>query len=101
MSSPKTLARIAGLLYLGTSVPFVFAVQVRSRIIEPSDAAATAHNIRASATLFRVALVADLVSGAGFLVTALALDLLLNHSNQLAARVRVAVLAVTAADGYV
>src|SRR5438445_13799513 len=100
MSSPKTLARIAGLLYLGTSVPFVFAVQVRSRIIEPRDAAATVHNIRASATLFRVALVADLVSWAGFLVTALALFLLLKHANQLAAVAMVAFVAVMVAGGY-
>ena len=99
-SSPKTLARIAGLLYLGTSVPFVFAVQVRSRIIEPADAAATVHNIRASATLFRVGLVADLVSWAGFLATALALYLLLKHANQLAAVAMVAFVAVMVAVGY-
>ena len=99
-SSPKTLARIAGLLYLGTSVPFVFAVQVRSRIIEPADAAATVHNIRASATLFRVGLVADLVSWAGFLVTALALYLLLKHANQVAALAMVAFVAVMVAVGY-
>ena len=100
MSSPKTLARIAGLLYLGTSVPFVFAVQVRSRIIEPGDATDTVHNIRASATLFRVALVADLVSWAGFLVTALALYLLLKHANQVAALAMVAFVAVMVAVGY-
>src|SRR5438309_6680954 len=100
MSSPKTLARIAGLLYLGTSVPFVFAVQVRSRIIEPGDATDTVHNIRASATLFRVALVADLVSWAGFLVTALALYLLLKHANQLPAVAMVAFVAVMVAVGY-
>src|SRR5438309_10639085 len=100
MSSPKTLARIAGLLYLGTSVPFVFAVQVRSRIIEPADAAATVHNIRASATLFRVGLVADLVSWAGFLATALALYLLLKHANQLAAVAMVAFVGVMVAVGY-
>ena len=99
-SSPKTLARIAGLLYLGTSVPFVFAVQVRSRIIEPADAAATVHNIRASATLFRVGIVADLVSWAGFLATALALYLLLKHANQLAAVAMVAFVAVMVAVGY-
>ena len=99
-SSPKTLARIAGLLYLGTSVPFVFAVQVRSRVIEPGDATATAHNIRASARLFRVALAADLVSWAGFLVTALALYLLLKHANQLAAVAMVAFVAVMVAVGY-
>src|SRR5256886_6980419 len=100
MSSPKTLARIAGLLYLGTSVPFVFAVQARSHIIEPGNAAATVHNIRASPTLFRVALVADLVSWAGFLVTALALYLLLKHVNQLAAVAMVAFVAVMVAVGY-
>lgn len=100
MSSPKTLARIAGLLYLGTSVPFIFAVQVRSRIIEPGHAAATADTIRASATLFRVALVADLVSWPGFLVTALALYLLLRHANQLAAVAMVAFVAVMVAVGY-
>jgi len=100
VSSPKTLARIAGLFYLATSVPFVFAVQIRSRIIEPGDAAATAHYIRASPTLFRVALVADLVSWAGFLVTALALYLLLKHVNQLAAVSMVAFVAVMVAVGY-
>src|SRR5947208_15726876 len=99
-SSPKTLARIPGLLYLGTSVPFVFAVQVRSRTTEPADAAATVHNIRASATLFRVGLVADLVSWAGFLATALALYLLLKHANQLAAVAMVAFVAVMVAVGY-
>src|SRR5437868_8887711 len=100
MSSPKRLARIAGFLYLGTSVPFVFAVQVRSRVIQPVDAAATVQNIRASATLFRVGLVADLVSWAGFLVTALALYLLLKHANQLAAVAMVAFVAVMVAVGY-
>ena len=100
MSSPKRLARIAGSLYLGTSVPFVFAVQVRSRVIQPVDAAATVHNIRASATLFRVGLVADLVSWPGFLVTALALYLLLKHANQLAAIAMVAFVAVMVAVGY-
>ena len=88
------------MLYLGTSVPFVFAVQVRSRVIEPGDATATAHNIRASARLFRVALAADLVSWAGFLVTALALYLLLKHANQLAAVAMVAFVAVMVAVGY-
>src|SRR5438045_9787058 len=99
-SSPKTLARIAGLLYLGTSVPFVFAVQVRSRIIEPADAAATVHNIRASAPLFRAGLVADLVSWAGFLATALALYLLLEHASQLAAVAMVGSVALVVAVGY-
>jgi hypothetical protein len=69
MTSPKTLARIAGLLYLLMSVAFVFAGSVRSRIIVPGDGAATADNIRASVALFRLGLMIDLVSGAIFLFT--------------------------------
>jgi len=99
MTSPKTLARIAGLLYFGTSVTFVFAVQVRNHV-EATDAAATAANIRASATLFRVGFVADLVSMAGFLLVALALYLLLKHVDQFAALAMVALVAVMVAVGY-
>ena len=98
--SPKTLARIAGLSYLLMSVPFVFAVQVRSRLVEAGDAAATVENIRASATLFRIAFVADLVSGAWFLLTALALYQLLKHVHPLAAVAMTAFVAVSTAVGY-
>jgi Domain of unknown function (DUF4386) len=56
MTSTKTLARIAGALYLVMAVCAGFAeLYVRSRIVESGDAAATADNIRASATLFRSA----------------------------------------------
>src|SRR5207302_5046416 len=100
MISPKALARIAGSLYLGTSVLFVFAVQVRARIIEPGDASATTDNIRAAATLFRVAFVADLVSSVGFLLLALALYRLLKHVNEFAAVAMVTFVAVMTAVGY-
>ncbi len=100
MTSPRTLARIAGALYLGTSVLFVFAVQVRGGIIKPGDAAATANNIRASATLFRVALVADLLSWVGFLLMAFALYHLFKHVNQLAAFATVILVAVMVTVGY-
>lgn len=67
MHSPKTLARIAGSLYLIMFVGAVFAGSVvRTRIVLPGDAAATADNIRASATLFRVGFVIDLVQVASF-----------------------------------
>jgi len=82
------------------SVPFVFAVQVRSRLVEAGDAAATVENIRASATLFRIAFVADLVSGAWFLLTALALYQLLKHVHPLAAVAMAAFVAVSTAVGY-
>lgn len=82
ITSPKTLARIAGLLYLISSVCFVFAESVRSGIAKSGNAAVAADNIRASATLFHVGLMVDLVSGAMFLFTAMALYWLLKHVNQ-------------------
>jgi len=62
MTSEKRLARIAGSLYLIVAVLGGFAeLSVRSSIVAPGDAAATADNIRASATLFRLGFVSDLV----------------------------------------
>ena len=43
---------------------------VRSRIVEPRNAVATAVSIRVSATLFRLSFVADLVQATCFLLTA-------------------------------
>lgn len=54
-TSPKRLARIAGSFYLVLAVLGGFAeLVVRESIVEPGSAAATAGNIRDSATLFRV-----------------------------------------------
>jgi Domain of unknown function (DUF4386) len=100
MTSPRTQARIAGALYLGTSVFFVFDVRVRSGIIKSGDATATADNIRASATLFRVALVADLLSWVGFLLMAFALYQLFKNVNQLSAFAMVILVAVMVTVGY-
>jgi hypothetical protein len=100
MTSQKTLARIAGLLYLISSVCFVFAESVRSRIIKPGDSAATVDNIRASVTLFRVGFMIDLVSGAIFLFTAMALYLLLKHVNQLVAAAMVIFVVLSVAVAY-
>src|SRR6266545_242324 len=74
-----------------------FAGFVRFRIVESGDAAATADNIRASATLFRVGFVSDLVQVTSLLVAAMALYLLLKHVNQLVAQAMVAFVAVAVA----
>jgi hypothetical protein len=98
MNSPKTLARIAGLLYLILAVCAMFAeLYVRAHIVNSDSAAATADNIRASATLFRVGFVVDLVGATVFLLTAMALYLLLKHVNQLAAAAMVTFVAVSVA----
>jgi hypothetical protein len=68
MTTPKPLARTAGLLYLVVAVGGVFAISVRMRIFESGDAAATADNLRASAALFRAGFLSDLVAGTWLLV---------------------------------
>jgi uncharacterized protein DUF4386 len=98
MPSERTLARIAGFLYLVVAVGGLFAeLVVRSSIVEPGNAAATADNIRASATLFRVGFIADLVQATFFLFTAMALYLLLRRVQELVARAMVVFVAVSVA----
>jgi hypothetical protein len=59
-SSPQVLARLAGALYLIIIVFGIAAeVLVRSSLIVPGDAAATANNILASESLFRMGFVGD------------------------------------------
>ena len=99
MRSPRTLARIAGSLYLIMFIFSLLAGQVRARIVDPGDAAATAGNIRASATLFRVGFVSDLVQVTTMLLVAMALYLLLKHIHQLAAAAMVTFVAVAVAIG--
>jgi hypothetical protein len=88
------LARIAGGLYLLLIIAAAFAVAVRSSIIVPGDATATADNIRASASLFRLAFAVDLTANLIFLLTAMALYLLLRNVQQLVAVVMVAFVAI-------
>src|ERR687892_954329 len=95
MNSERKLARIAGSLYLVVAVLGGFAeLYVRDRLIDLGDPAATAANIRESATLFRVGFAADLVQATFFLFTAMALYLLLRHVNELVARAMVVFVAV-------
>lgn len=98
MTSEKRLARIAGSLYLVVAVLGGFAeLVVRRSIVEPGEAAATAENIRSSATLFRVGFVADLVQATFFLFTAMALYLLLRHVHALVAQAMVVLVAIAVA----
>jgi hypothetical protein len=74
MTSEKRLARIAGLLYLIVAVAGGFSeLYVRSSVKVPGNAAATADNISASATLFRIGALTDLVGIVCFLVLGLIL----------------------------
>jgi hypothetical protein len=98
MASERRLARTAGSLYLAVAVLGGFAeLYVRDRIVELGDPAATAENIRGSATLFRAGFVADLAQATIFLFTAMALYLLLRGVNELVARTMVVFVAVSVA----
>ena len=53
MKPIKKTARIAGVLYLAIFVIYPLATSVRSILVVPGDAAATAQNVAASQSLFR------------------------------------------------
>ena len=60
--SLRNTARVAGVLYLIIIMCGIFAeFFVRSSLIVPGDATATANNIMASESLFRAGIVADLI----------------------------------------
>jgi len=78
MNSPKKTARIAGILYLIIIICAGFSEgYVRSSLIEPGDAAATASNILASEGLFRIGFVSDLIAFMSDLVVAVLFYVLL------------------------
>src|SRR5215203_364065 len=59
-SSPKTYARIGGVMYLVIIAAGVLAKAVREGLTVPSNAAATATNIMTHASRLRMGMVADL-----------------------------------------
>jgi len=84
MKSNKNTARIAGFLYLLVVVFGMFALMyVRPSLILPGDAVATAENILASESLFRLGVVSELVMYTCFLLLPLPLYVLLKpvHKN--------------------
>ena len=97
MSSPKQLARIAGVFYLLVGIFGGFAEGfVDPKLHVAGNAAATAANVVANAELVRMGVVAHLVDGVFFLLTVIALYVLLNHVHKNAARVMVAFVALAA-----
>ncbi|WP_283137783.1 DUF4386 domain-containing protein [Rhizohabitans arisaemae] len=83
MSSPKRVARLAGVFYLVVALCAFFAhFYARGTVRVPGDAAATADNIVAHATLFRLGFVADLVTATASLFVAMTLYRLFKHVNK-------------------
>src|SRR5216684_7469892 len=83
MSFIKNPGRFAGLLYLLFSLPGFFAmVYVPSKLMVQGNATATANNIAASETLFRLGIVGQLICQTGFIFVALALYDLFKGTNR-------------------
>lgn len=86
MTSPNTLARIAGVFYLALALLGGWAhLYVRGTLYVPGDASATRTNIADHETLFRLGLVADILMATVFVFLGLVLYRLLHHVHERAA----------------
>jgi Domain of unknown function (DUF4386) len=88
--------RVAGLLYVLMSIVGFFAMgYVPDKLIVHGNAAATANNIVAHETLFRLGIAAQLVGQAGFIFVVLALYDLLKEVNRRYASLMVILIVVS------
>src|ERR1700704_2106375 len=94
-SSPKRLARIAGVFYLLVGIFGGFAEGfVDPKLYAAGDAAATAGNVVANSGLVRMGVVAHLLDATFFVLTALTLYVLLQHVHKSVARAMLVFVAV-------
>jgi hypothetical protein len=101
MHPTNKAARIAGAIYLSTAViaPFSFIYVPRTLIVR-GDATTTAGNILAHETLFRLGIVADLISSVIFILLVMALYRLLSGVNKTHASLMVILVLVSVAIGF-
>ncbi len=93
--SQRKTARLAGLLYLILVITGVFSIiYVSSQIIVQGDAIATAKNILAKESLFRIGLINDLISNTIFIFLVLVLYKMFKHVNENQAKLMVALVVV-------
>jgi hypothetical protein len=94
-------ARVAGALYLSMAVTAPFSlIYVPSTLIVRGNATATANNILAHETLFRLGIVADLISAVIFILVVMALYRLLSGVNKTHASLMVVSVLVSVAVGF-
>lgn len=82
MNSINKTARVAGILYLIPWILSLLAFFLREGIIVPGDAAATANNIMASESSFRISIVSDLIVQVAFIFLVLLLYQILKPVNK-------------------
>jgi len=97
MNSNRNPGRFAGLLYVLISIPGIFAlIYVPGKLIVHGNATATASNIAAHETLFRLGIAANLISQILFMWVALALYDLLKGVNRRQAALMLTLIVVPA-----
>ena len=94
-------ARVAGAIYLSMIITAPFSlIYIPSTLFVRGNATATANNILAHQTLFRLGIVTDLITAVIFIFLVLALYRLLSGVNQTHASLMVALALVSAAVGF-
>jgi hypothetical protein len=94
-------ARVAGAVYLSMAVTAPFSlIYIPRTLIMRGNATATANNILAHETLFRLGIVAELITAVIFVFVVMALYRLLSGVNKTHASLMVALVVVSAAVGF-
>ena len=97
----KKAARIAGAIYLSMVVTGPFSlIYVPNKLIVRGNATATADNILAHETMFRLAILADLIGAVIFICLGIALYKLLSSVSRTWAGLMIAFVLVSAAVGF-
>jgi hypothetical protein len=97
----KKVARIAGAIYLSMVVTGPFSlIYVPNKLIVSGNAPATADNILAHETMFRLAILADLIGAVIFICLGIALYKLLSGVSRTWAGLMIAFVLVSAAVGF-
>jgi len=101
MHPTKKAARIAGAVYLSMvfTAPFTL-LYIPNKLIVRGDATATANNILAHQTMFRLAILGDLITAVIFICLGIALYRLLSGVNKTWAMLMVAFVLISAAVGF-
>jgi hypothetical protein len=94
-------ARVAGAVYLSLVITAPFSLlYVPGKLIVRGNATATANNILAHETLFRLAIIGELFGSVIFILLGVALYRLLSGVNKTWARLMIALVLVSAAIGF-
>src|SRR5881409_3494960 len=97
----KKAARVAGAIYLSMVITGPFSlIYVPSKLVVRGNAAATAENILAHETMWRLSIFGDLLGHVIFICLAVALYRLLSNVNKTWAMLMVAFVLVSAAVGF-